>query len=57
MAIYEYKCSQGHMYEEERPMTEKQKVIDCPTCGERLSRIFTSNGVIFKAKGFYSTGG
>jgi putative FmdB family regulatory protein len=57
MATYEYKCSAEHLYTEVRPMNEEQKTTKCPTCGEPLSRIFSTATAIFKGRGFYSTGG
>jgi putative FmdB family regulatory protein len=57
MAVYEYKCPNEHIYTEVRPMTTNQIVVKCPKCGEILSRMFDSTPVLFKGKGFYSTGG
>jgi putative FmdB family regulatory protein len=57
MATYEYKCSAEHLYTEVRAMSEEQKVTKCPTCGEPLSRIYSTAAAIFKGRGFYSTGG
>jgi putative FmdB family regulatory protein len=57
MATYEYKCPSEHLYTEVRAMSEEQKVTKCPTCGEPLSRIYSTAAAIFKGRGFYSTGG
>ena len=57
MATYEYKCSADHLYTEVRLMSEKQIITECPTCGELLSRIYSTATAIFKGRGFYSTGG
>lgn len=57
MATYEYKCSNEHPYTEVRPMNEEQKTTECPTCGQHLSRIYSTATAIFKGRGFYSTGG
>lgn len=58
MAQYDYKCLEGHLYTETRKMTEDQLRTDCPECGAALKRIFSNPApIIFKGKGFYSTGG
>ena len=57
MATYEYKCSADHLYTEVRLMSEEQIITECPTCGELLSRIYSTATAIFKGRGFYSTGG
>jgi putative FmdB family regulatory protein len=57
MATYDYTCSNGHSHTEERPMTADQLIIYCPECGELLRRVFSDTPVLFKGRGFYSTGG
>lgn len=57
MATYDYICSNEHSYVEERPMTAEQIVTNCPECGELLRRVFNTTPIMFKGRGFYSTGG
>lgn len=60
MPSYEYKCADnGHLYIEQRSMSEDQqrKVCPQPDCKSELIRVFNSTIVTFKGKGFYSTGG
>lgn len=57
MATYDYICPNEHVYVEQRPMTADQIVTECPECGELLKRLFGNTPVLFKGRGFYSTGG
>lgn len=60
MPTYDYKCeANGHPYREVRPMSEDQQRTTCPKpdCGSPLKRVFESSPVLFKGRGFYSTGG
>jgi predicted nucleic acid-binding Zn ribbon protein len=59
MAKYEYACDNSHVYIDERPMTEDDKVVgsECEICTRELKRVYSSAAAIFKGKGFYSTGG
>jgi len=47
MAIYEYKCKNGHLIEEKHPMDNIPKQITCPECGYVALKQFSS-GVKFK---------
>ena len=50
MPTYEYKCKDNsHEYSEIRGMTEDQKATECPECGSKLIRIFTSPPIVFKS--------
>jgi putative FmdB family regulatory protein len=57
MSTYEYKCEDNHSYIEERPMGSDQVITLCPVCSKSLKRVFTSNPVLFKGSGFYSSRG
>ena len=59
MATYEYTCDNNHVYVDERPMKEDDKVVNtpCEICEQPLKRIWDSSPTIFKGRGFYSTGG
>ena len=53
---YEYICRLCEIdYEEIRAITEPQKLLDCPECGETLYRKFGTLAVSFRGDGFYTT--
>jgi putative FmdB family regulatory protein len=54
MPVYEYRCDNGHTFEEMQRMTD-EPLTTCPTCGARVERVFHPVAVHFKGSGFYST--
>ncbi len=56
MPAYDYTCTSGHVYTEERSIHEDQKVTVCPVedCGLVLNRIWGATPVVFNGSGFYS---
>lgn len=54
MPTYEYRCSQGHQYEQIEGFDAPAEQT-CPTCGSRSRRQLSLPAVIFKGSGFYST--
>ena len=54
MPIYEYRCDNGHTFEEMQRMTD-EPLTSCATCGARVERVFHPVAVHFKGSGFYST--
>ncbi len=55
MPVYEYECKKcRHRFELKRSFGEDGSA-NCPICGARTVRIFTSVPVIFKGSGFYIT--
>jgi putative FmdB family regulatory protein len=54
MPIYEYRCDNGHTFEELQRMTD-EPLTSCSTCGARVERVFHPVAVHFKGSGFYST--
>jgi putative FmdB family regulatory protein len=55
MPIYEYKCPNGHVFEQFHGINEPSPEV-CPTCGEGpLVRVLHPVAVHFKGSGFYST--
>ena len=42
MAIYEYRCSCNHEFEELRPMSECHEPSTCPKCGGMASRLMSN---------------
>lgn len=53
MAIYDYKCANGHMYTEIRSIKENQKKNTCDYCGKKLKQIYSAPLVQLKGTGFY----
>jgi putative FmdB family regulatory protein len=54
MPIYEYKCSNDHVFEVMQRMTD-DPVIECQVCGAPVERVFHPVAVHFKGSGFYNT--
>ena len=54
MPIYEYKCSNGHVFEAVQSMSD-DPITACPECGAPVERVFHPIAVHFKGSGFYST--
>jgi putative FmdB family regulatory protein len=52
--IYEYKCSNGHLFETVQSMSE-EPLTACQVCGAPLERVFHPVAVHFKGSGFYTT--
>jgi putative FmdB family regulatory protein len=53
MAVYEYKCSKGHLYTEIRSIKEDQKRTICEYCEEELKQVYTAPLMQLKGGGFY----
>ena len=54
MAIYEYRCENGHQFEVIQSMSE-DPVTACEECGAPVERMFHPIAVHFKGSGFYNT--
>ena len=55
MPIYEYRCPNGHVFEQFQRMTDPQP-DSCETCGAGpVERVLFPVAVHFKGSGFYST--
>ena len=54
MPIYEYKCSNGHVFETVQSMSD-DPITACPECGAPVERVFHPIAVHFKGSGFYTT--
>ena len=55
MPTYEYRCANGHHFEQFQRMTEPP-IEKCPQCGAAAERLLsTGAGLLFKGSGFYST--
>ena len=54
MPVYGYRCSRGHHFEVQQPITDLP-LTQCPECGAPVTRVFYPVGIIFKGGGFYKT--
>ena len=57
MPTYEYRCTNGHDFEDfVLKMSAAKMELPCPTCGERgARRMSAGGGLLFKGSGFYIT--
>ena len=55
MPTYDFKCPEGHVFEEFQQINEEPSA-PCPTCGKPSVRMIGSgSGLMFKGSGFYIT--
>src|SRR5688572_30953800 len=55
MPTYEYRCSNGHQFEQFQRMSEEPLKV-CPQCGAPAERLLSAGaGLLFKGSGFYIT--
>jgi putative FmdB family regulatory protein len=54
MPIYEYKCSNGHVFDVIQRMSD-DPLTDCQECGAPAERVLHPVAVHFKGSGFYNT--
>jgi putative FmdB family regulatory protein len=55
MPTYEYRCDNGHKFEQFQRMSEPP-IDKCPVCGARAERLLSAGaGLLFKGSGFYIT--
>ena len=54
MPIYEYRCTNGHIFEVFQAMAD-DPVTACEVCGAPVERVFHPVAVHFKGSGFYTT--
>lgn len=54
MALYDYKCLEGHILQISHPMDEAPEVF-CGDCGAKMKKVFSVPWTQFKGSGFYST--
>ena len=57
MPTYEYRCPEGHDFEDfVLKMSEAKSALPCPTCGAvGARRMSAGSGLLFKGSGFYIT--
>src|SRR3954471_6718604 len=55
MPTYEYRCENGHMFEQFQKMSDPAVEV-CPQCGAKAERLMSAGaGLVFKGSGFYIT--
>ena len=55
MPTYEYRCANGHAFEQFQRMSE-DPIDTCPQCGAPAERLLSPGaGLLFKGSGFYIT--
>lgn len=54
MPLYDYKCANGHVFEELQSWSS-DPVADCNECGEPAKRQMSVPMVLYKGSGFYTT--
>ena len=53
MPTYQYACTEcGDGFEQFQSFSD-DALTECPTCGGRLRKVFSSVGIVFKGSGFY----
>ncbi len=54
MPIYEYKCTNGHVFDVIQKMAD-EALTECQECGAPAERVLHPVAVHFKGSGFYNT--
>ena len=54
MPIYEYKCTNGHVFDVIQKMAD-EALTECQECGAAAERVLHPVAVHFKGSGFYNT--
>lgn len=53
MPTYAYTCTEcGHAFDIHQAFSDAA-LTECPSCGGKLRKVFSSVGVVFKGSGFY----
>ncbi len=56
MPTYEFRCANGHTFDEFHKISDAPKTATCPVCGaEGVRAISGGAGLVFKGSGFYLT--
>jgi len=52
---YQYACTEcDHRFEAVQSFSD-EALTECPSCGGKLRKVFSSVGIVFKGSGFYRT--
>jgi putative FmdB family regulatory protein len=57
MPTYEYACTACGERLEAKQSFDDAPLVECPTCGGKLRRLYSPVGIVFKGTGFYATDG
>jgi putative FmdB family regulatory protein len=56
MPTYEFRCSNGHAFDEFHKISDAPSTATCPVCGAEAQRAISGGaGLVFKGSGFYLT--
>jgi putative FmdB family regulatory protein len=56
MPTYEFRCSNGHVFEQLHKITDAPTTATCAQCGGVAERVISGGaGLVFKGSGFYLT--
>ena len=56
MPTYEFRCPNGHNFEQFHRISDAPSTVECPTCGAVAERAISGGaGLVFKGSGFYLT--
>jgi putative FmdB family regulatory protein len=56
MPTYEFRCPNGHNFEQFHRISDAPSTAECPTCGAVAERAISGGaGLVFKGSGFYLT--
>lgn len=56
MPTYEFRCRNGHAFEQFHRISDAPSTAECPTCGATAERAISGGaGLVFKGSGFYLT--
>ena len=56
MPTYEFRCTNGHVFDEFHKISDAPKTATCAVCGAEAARAISGGaGLVFKGSGFYLT--
>ena len=56
MPTYEFRCANGHTFDEFHKISDAPRTATCPVCGAEAVRAISGGaGLVFKGSGFYLT--
>lgn len=56
MPTYEFRCPNGHQFDEFHRISDAPSTVPCPECGAQAERAISGGaGLVFKGSGFYLT--
>ncbi len=56
MPIYEYQCHECQQIFEEWQTNFEDKVLECPVCGAKATKVLSNSSFVLKGGGWYSSG-